>query len=500
MELSFVYSGNETVGAMVVSRLEAAGCTRTDDVAHAEAIITYCTSQTALEDAYFDEQGLVQAAGEGALLIDLSASTHSFARELNAVAVVSDLMSVEAPLVVVDVARADAFGDRDNLVCFVGGDEEAVAEARPVLEAIAGTVQETGGAGSAQLARAAYTLQTTAQVISAVEADALYRAVRRSSASLDQATERVGAATPVAEQVLAAVNTGRFDGTYTVEMFMAELSAALTAADDVDLILPQAEACLHLLELLAVIGGADKAPSALALVYGEEAACAENGIAAFTGDGTNPDVMTMATKAIGNADGCGVPTIKPWNIDTIKEKMAQAKASGCFAVAMDVDAAGLPFLKNMTPPAGSKSVAELAEIVKLAERPFIVKGVMTVKGALKAKEAGAAAIVVSNHGGRVLDQCPATAEVLPEIAAALKGTGVKVLVDGGIRTGVDVFKALALGADGVLICRPFVTAVYGGGEEGVKCYIDKLAGELADTMQMCGAHSIEEITPDMVRV
>ena len=229
-------------------------------------------------------------------------------------------------------------------------------------------------------------------------------------------------------------------------------------------------------------------------------ACAENGIAAFTGDGTNPTVMEMATKAIGAAGGCGVPTIKPWNIDTIREKMAQAKASGCFAVAMDVDAAGLPFLKNMTPPAGSKSVEELAEIVKLAERPFIVKGVMTVKGALKAKEAGAAAIVVSNHGGRVLDQCPATAEVLPEIAEALKGSGVKILVDGGIRSGVDVFKALALGADAVLICRPFVTAVYGGGEEGVKCYIDKIAAELADTMQMCGAHSLAEITRDMVRV
>ena len=136
----------------------------------------------------------------------------------------------------------------------------------------------------------------------------------------------------------------------------------------------------------------------------------------------------------------------------------------------------------------------------LAGRPFIVKGVMTVKGALKAKEAGAAAIVVSNHGGRVLDQCPATAEVLPEIADALKGSGVKVLVDGGIRSGVDVFKALALGADAVLICRPFVTAVYGGGEEGVKCYIDKIAGELADTMQMCGAHSLSEISREMVRV
>ena len=139
-------------------------------------------------------------------------------------------------------------------------------------------------------------------------------------------------------------------------------------------------------------------------------ACAENGIAAFTGDGTNPTVMEMATKAIGAANGCGVPTIKPWNIDTIKEKMAEAKASGCFAVAMDVDAAGLPFLKNMTPPAGSKSVAELAEIVKLAERPFIVKGVMTVNGALKAKEAA-----------RLLSWCPTTAAACWISARPLRG-------------------------------------------------------------------------------
>ena len=226
-------------------------------------------------------------------------------------------------------------------------------------------------------------------------------------------------------------------------------------------------------------------------------ACAENGIAAFTGDGTNPTVMEMATKAIGAANGCGVPTIKPWNIDTIKEKMAEAKASGCFAVAMDVDAAGLPFLKNMTPPAGSKSVAELTEIVKLAERPFIVKGVMTVKGALKAKEAGAAAIVVSNHGGRVLDQCPSTAEVLPAIVDAVGGR-MTILVDGGIRTGMDVFKALALGADAVLIGRPFVTMVYGAGAEGVKTYVEKLKAELADTMAMCGAHSLADISRSML--
>lgn len=226
--------------------------------------------------------------------------------------------------------------------------------------------------------------------------------------------------------------------------------------------------------------------------------CAEAGIAAFTGDGTNPLVMEAATMAIKECGGMGVPTVKPWNMDTVKEKLELVVDAGAFAAAMDIDAAGLPFLKNMTPPAGSKTVVEMAEIIKMAGVPFIVKGVMTVAGAMKAKEAGAAAIVVSNHGGRVLDQCPATAEVLEEIVDAVDGS-MKVFVDGGIRSGTDVFKALALGADGVLICRPFAVAVYGGDKEGVKAYIEKIGGELKDTMQMCGAHSLDEITRDMVR-
>ena len=229
-------------------------------------------------------------------------------------------------------------------------------------------------------------------------------------------------------------------------------------------------------------------------------ACAENGIAAFTGDGLNATVMKVACEAIAASHGMGVPTVKPWNQETIAGKMEMVKASDSFAVAMDIDAAGLPFLKGMNPPAGSKTVQQLSEIAKMAGKPFIIKGVMTVKGALKAKEAGAAAIVVSNHGGRVLDQCPATAEVLPGIVDALKGSGVKVLVDGGIRSGVDVFKALALGADAVIIARPFVTAVYGGAEEGVKLYIEKIGGELADTMSMCGAKTLADITRDMVFV
>ena len=226
-------------------------------------------------------------------------------------------------------------------------------------------------------------------------------------------------------------------------------------------------------------------------------ACAKGGIAAFTGDGTNAKVMEGATAAIKAAGGLGIPTVKPWNLETIREKMELVKASGSFAVAMDIDGAGLPFLKNLTPPAGSKTEDELREVAEMAGVPFIIKGIMTRRGALKAKDAGAAAIVVSNHGGRVLDQCPATAEVLEDIVEAVGGR-MKILVDGGLRSGVDVFKALAMGADGVLLGRPFVTAVYGGAAEGVQCYIDKIGGELEDTMRMCGVNTISDITRDMI--
>lgn len=142
---------------------------------------------------------------------------------------------------------------------------------------------------------------------------------------------------------------------------------------------------------------------------------------------------------------------------------------------------------------------QLQEIAQAAGVPFILKGIMTVCGAEKAIEAGAVGIVVSNHGGRVLDDCPATEEVLADIVAAVDGRA-KILVDGGIRSGNDVFKALALGADGVLVARPFVTAVYGGGADGVAAYVEKLGAELADTMRLCGAASLADISRDMVRV
>ncbi len=226
-------------------------------------------------------------------------------------------------------------------------------------------------------------------------------------------------------------------------------------------------------------------------------AAAEYGVAAFTGDGVDPEIMKSSVRDMEKVQGIGIPTIKPWNLEAVFEKLDILNAKGIFAAAMDVDGAGLPFLKAMNPNAGSKSVEELRQITAYAKMPFIVKGIMTPAGAEKAIQGGAAAIVVSNHGGRVQGGVPATAEVLPAIAKTVAGR-VPVFVDGGIRSGTDVFRALALGADAVLIGRPLVPFVYAAGAEGMRVYLDKIIAELRDTMTMCGAPTLADIGPDNI--
>ena len=112
-------------------------------------------------------------------------------------------------------------------------------------------------------------------------------------------------------------------------------------------------------------------------------------------------------------------------------------------------------------------------------------------------DSGADAIVVSNHGGRVMDHMPGTAEVLPEIANAVTGS-VKVLVDGGIREGIDVLKMLALGADAVMIGRPICIAAFGAGQEGVSFYLQEKVKELKKAMILTGCGSIDEIDPSII--
>lgn len=223
--------------------------------------------------------------------------------------------------------------------------------------------------------------------------------------------------------------------------------------------------------------------------------CKEAGTLAFTGDGTNKDVFDGTIEAIHGLKGFGIPTVKPWEDHVVLGKIKQAEEAGAVAVAMDIDAGGLAFLAKVGQPVSPKSIADLKKYVDSTSLPFIIKGVMTVKAAKDAAAAGAAAIIISNHGGRVLDEVAAPIEVLEEIAGAVQGQ-IKILIDGGFRSGIDVIKALALGADGVVIARPYATAVYGGGAEGARIYTEKIGQEISDAMTMIGASSLNELNKD----
>lgn len=228
--------------------------------------------------------------------------------------------------------------------------------------------------------------------------------------------------------------------------------------------------------------------------------CKDAGICAWTGDcvGDIENYVDIGLAAIKSCGGVGIPTLKPINKDKVIAKLKQVEDTGAFAVAIDVDSIGHPFFKTVKGALEPLSQDGLADVIKSTKLPFIVKGIMNVKSARKAIDAGAKGIVVSNHGGRVLDETPATADVLKEIADFAKGKCV-VFVDGGIRTGRDVFKALALGADAVLIARPFVQVAFGDAEDGIFAYVESLEEELKDTMYMCGARKLSDISYDMIR-
>lgn len=230
------------------------------------------------------------------------------------------------------------------------------------------------------------------------------------------------------------------------------------------------------------------------------AACESRGIMHFYSSGLEEDVHRAAINSRITHDNCGVPVINPEADENIITQMKRCNETvSPSAIAVVVDSAGLPHLKECHGSGGTKSVEQLRMLKEEAKVPFVIKGIMTAKSALKAVDAGASAIIVSNHGGRVLADAPATSEVLGEIAKAVEGRA-KIIVDGGIRSGIDMFKAYALGADVCMICRPVLISYYGGGKEGIECYFDKLKAELTDTMYMCGARSIADITEEMIRL
>jgi len=226
-------------------------------------------------------------------------------------------------------------------------------------------------------------------------------------------------------------------------------------------------------------------------------ACVQEGIVGCTGDGVPEFIYQAAFAAIKAVGGQGIPFLKPWEDAEFDAKLAKAEATGATVFGMDIDAAGLVTLAKMGRPVSPKTPEKLAKIIEKVPGKFILKGVMTVEDARLALEAGVDAIVVSNHGGRVLEHAQGTARVLPEIAAFVGGR-MAVLADGGVRSGGDVLKMLALGADAVMIGRPFSVAVMGGLKDGAAQYIRQLKSELTSAMVLTGCASVADAGPGIL--
>ena len=230
--------------------------------------------------------------------------------------------------------------------------------------------------------------------------------------------------------------------------------------------------------------------------------CLEGSISAgtigMTGDGPLPEVFDQGLEAITDAGGKGIPVIKPREQAAVIERIHRAEQAGAVAFGVDIDAAGLINMTRRGQKVGPKTVDELRELAECTRLPLVLKGIMTADEAELAASAGVYAIVVSNHGGRALDHTPGTAEVLPEIAATVKGR-VKILADGGIRSGADVLKMLALGADAVLVGRPLTIAAFGCGAEGVRLQLEQYADELKAAMILTGCPDVASAGQHLLR-
>lgn len=165
---------------------------------------------------------------------------------------------------------------------------------------------------------------------------------------------------------------------------------------------------------------------------------------------------------------------------------------------MYVGAPGEPVVLGGPLLAAAPTWKDLDWLQSMTKLPVLIKGVMTAEDARRAAGMGLNGVIVSNHGGRVLDSQPATIDVLPEIAEAIAGR-VPLLVDGGIRRGSDVFKAIAYGARAVLIGRPYAYGLATAGAIGVSHVLHILRAELEVTMALMGCRNLDAITAAAIR-
>ena len=200
-------------------------------------------------------------------------------------------------------------------------------------------------------------------------------------------------------------------------------------------------------------------------------------------------------KSIVDTGAKTVRIVKPYaDNGKVKDQMQYAESVGAFGIGMDIDhifgSEGYDVVVGEE--MGCQTADMLQSYVGLTKLPFIVKGVLSVSDAAACAEIGAKAIIVSHHHGRLPYAVPPML-VLPDIKAALEGTGVKIIVDCGIATGADVFKALALGADAAAVGRSMLPSLESEGAEGVKKFITGVGNELRYIMSSTGFRTVDDI-------
>jgi len=215
--------------------------------------------------------------------------------------------------------------------------------------------------------------------------------------------------------------------------------------------------------------------------------CVDAGVVGAIGDNVTLPIAEFKQHCgyISAVNGRSLIGLKPRPAQQMIPLLPYIEEAGTFMIDIDTDTGG------------RFPVSELRKIIQSTKLPVVVKGVMTIDDAKRAADAGAAGIVVSNHGGRRLDFTPGTADVLPAIADAMKGELV-IMADGCVRYGADVLKYLALGADVVLVGRHIVRAAFGSGRDGVALFMNNMKNELAVAMSMTAVSSIKKINRDIL--
>jgi len=205
----------------------------------------------------------------------------------------------------------------------------------------------------------------------------------------------------------------------------------------------------------------------------------------------------LGVRIVGENHGWGIPIFKPQSQERLLQLIKLAEEMDVIALGVDLDGAGSTYWNASNKPVYRKSEKEIIELVDSTEKPVIFKGIMCTEDAISVLDSGAGACYVSNHGGRVLDGGQGVADVLPDIANNIGGK-IPILADGAVRTGFDVLKVLALGADIALIGRPLARLSISGGDTAVKMYYKYVKDDLKKAMILTGCDDLNEVNKDIL--